>query len=95
MAIPAAREPGPLVILLRCRTVAKVDSIVIWSSATKSGCDLLGCVLEGVLDESCHRCGRRSAGSDCYRIAMVGRPFGGSCSTVVAELAERMGELAA
>ena len=31
MAIPAAREPGPLVILLRFRTVAKVDSIVIWS----------------------------------------------------------------
>ncbi len=27
MAIPAAREPGPLVILLRFRTVAKVDSI--------------------------------------------------------------------
>ena len=27
MAIPAAREPGPLVILLRLRTVAKVDSI--------------------------------------------------------------------
>jgi hypothetical protein len=31
MAIPAVREPGPLVILLRLRTVAKVDSIVIWS----------------------------------------------------------------
>jgi hypothetical protein len=28
MAIPAAREPGPLVILLRFRTVAKVDSIL-------------------------------------------------------------------
>src|SRR2546430_4621779 len=27
MARPAAREPGPLVILVRCRTVAKVDSI--------------------------------------------------------------------
>ena len=27
MTIPAAREPGPLVILLRLRTVAKVDSI--------------------------------------------------------------------
>jgi hypothetical protein len=31
MASPAAREPGPLVILLRCLTVAKVDSIVILS----------------------------------------------------------------
>ncbi len=29
IARPAAREPGPLVILLRCLTVAKVDSIVI------------------------------------------------------------------
>jgi hypothetical protein len=27
MAIPSALEPGPLVILLRLRTVAKVDSI--------------------------------------------------------------------
>ena len=27
MASPAAREPGPLVTLVRCRTVAKVDSI--------------------------------------------------------------------
>jgi hypothetical protein len=27
MAIPAAREPAPLVIVLRFRTVAKVDSI--------------------------------------------------------------------
>ena len=27
IASPAAREPGPLVILVRCRTVAKVDSI--------------------------------------------------------------------
>jgi hypothetical protein len=31
MASPAAREPWPLVTLVRCRTVAKVDSIVIWS----------------------------------------------------------------
>src|SRR5215831_2303031 len=28
MASPAARDPGPLVTLVRCRTVAKVDSIV-------------------------------------------------------------------
>ena len=27
MASPAAREPAPLVTLVRCRTVAKVDSI--------------------------------------------------------------------
>jgi hypothetical protein len=27
MAIPAARDPGPLVTLVRNRTVAKVDSI--------------------------------------------------------------------
>jgi hypothetical protein len=27
IASPAAREPGPLVTLVRCRTVAKVDSI--------------------------------------------------------------------
>jgi hypothetical protein len=26
IASPAAREPGPLVTLVRCRTVAKVDS---------------------------------------------------------------------
>jgi hypothetical protein len=31
MARPAARDPGPLVTLLRCLTVAKVDSIVISS----------------------------------------------------------------
>jgi hypothetical protein len=27
MAIPAVREPGPLVTLIRDRTVAKIDSI--------------------------------------------------------------------
>jgi hypothetical protein len=31
MASPAAREPGPLVTFVRWRTVANVDSIVIWS----------------------------------------------------------------
>jgi hypothetical protein len=36
MAIPAAREPGPLVTLVRNRTVAKVDSIVIWSAGLDS-----------------------------------------------------------
>ena len=29
IANPATREPGPLVTLVRCRTVAKVDSIGI------------------------------------------------------------------
>jgi hypothetical protein len=29
MAMPAAFDPGPFVILLRWRTVAKVDSMVI------------------------------------------------------------------
>jgi hypothetical protein len=32
IASPAARDPGPLVTLVRCLTVAKVDSIVILSS---------------------------------------------------------------
>jgi hypothetical protein len=31
IASPAAREPGPLVTLVRSRTVEKVDSIVISS----------------------------------------------------------------
>ena len=31
IATPAAREPGPLVTRWRSLTVAKVDSIVIWS----------------------------------------------------------------
>jgi hypothetical protein len=52
IARPAAREPGPLVTLVRCRTVAKVDSIVIWSP--KGGRDRdLGCFVEdSVLDET-------------------------------------------
>ena len=48
MAIPAAREPGPLVILLRFRTVAKVDSIVILSSMAEDRCDLRVCFVEDV-----------------------------------------------
>src|SRR5271156_3225098 len=50
MAIPAAGDPGPLVTLVRNRTVANVDSIVIWSAARDSVCDLHVCVLEGVYD---------------------------------------------
>ncbi len=50
MARPAAREPGALVTLVRCLTVAKVDSMVIWSPKRGRGCDL-GCLVEdAVLD---------------------------------------------
>jgi hypothetical protein len=52
IASPAAREPGPLVTLVRCRTVAKVDSIVILSSQDDHGCDLGGFVEGSVLDEA-------------------------------------------
>ena len=48
----AALEPGPLVILVRCRTVAKVDSMVILSRRLRRGCDLCGCVEDGVVDAS-------------------------------------------
>jgi len=50
MASPAAREPGPLVTLVRCRTVAKVDSIVILSFGVGQGCDLRRPVVDGVSD---------------------------------------------
>jgi hypothetical protein len=50
MAMPAAFDPGPLVILLRFRTVAKVDSIVILSFGLGHGCDLRVCVEDGVAD---------------------------------------------
>jgi hypothetical protein len=50
IASPAAFEPGPLVTLVRCRTVAKVDSIVILSFSFDHGCEL-GCrVGDSVLD---------------------------------------------
>ena len=50
MARPAALEPGPLVILVRCRTVAKVDSIVILSFCVSQGCDLRRPVVDSVSD---------------------------------------------
>jgi hypothetical protein len=50
MASPAARDPGPLVILVRCRTVAKADSIVILSFRVSRGCDLRRPVVDGVAD---------------------------------------------
>jgi hypothetical protein len=50
MAIPAAREPGPLVILLRLRTVAKVDSIVILGRSSVHLPELGFRVVDGVVD---------------------------------------------
>jgi hypothetical protein len=50
MARPAAREPGPLVTLLRCLTVAKVDSIVILSFRVSRGCGLRRLVVDSVAD---------------------------------------------
>jgi hypothetical protein len=50
MARPAALEPGPLVTLVRNRTVEKVDSMVILSFLADRCCDLGGCVEDGVVD---------------------------------------------
>ncbi len=50
MASPAAREPGPLVILVRCLTVANVDSIVILSFHVSQGRDLRRPVVDSVAD---------------------------------------------
>lgn len=50
MAGPAAREPGPLVTLVRSRTVANVDSMVIWSWLRERAVDLRVCVVDGVRD---------------------------------------------
>ncbi len=50
MASPAAREPGPLVTLVRCLTVAKVDSIVILSLRVSQGRDLRRPVVDSVAD---------------------------------------------
>jgi hypothetical protein len=52
IARPAALEPGPFVTFVRCRTVEKVDSIVIWSSQDDHGCDLGGFLEGSVLDEA-------------------------------------------
>jgi hypothetical protein len=52
IASPAAREPGPVVILVLCLTVAKVDSMVILSSRNGHGCGLGGCVEDGVAGAS-------------------------------------------
>jgi hypothetical protein len=42
MARPAAREPGPLVTLLRCRTVAKVDSQERLNKEVRRRTDVVG-----------------------------------------------------
>jgi hypothetical protein len=44
IANPAAREPGPQVIFVRCLTVEKVDSMVISSFTADRGSHLRGCV---------------------------------------------------
>src|SRR5215471_15368119 len=56
IARPAARLPGPLVTLVRSLTVAKVDSMVILSRKLRRGCDLGGCVEDGVVDASGRCC---------------------------------------
>jgi hypothetical protein len=50
MASPAAFDPAPLVTLVRSRTVAKVDSIVILSFRVSRGCDLRRPVVDSVAD---------------------------------------------
>src|SRR5271166_367307 len=50
MAIPAARDPGPLVILLRLRVSPKVRSMIIWSLRGRGAVDLGVCVVDGVFD---------------------------------------------
>jgi hypothetical protein len=47
IASPAAREPGPLVTLVRCRTVAKVDSIGLVPGMKVGGCLALSVWLAG------------------------------------------------
>src|SRR5216683_2135505 len=50
IARPAAREPSPLVTLVRCLTVAKVDSMIILSRRDDHGCGLGFCVADTVVD---------------------------------------------
>ena len=42
MASPAPREPGPLVTLVRCRTVAKVDSMERLNKEVRRRTDVVG-----------------------------------------------------
>jgi hypothetical protein len=57
IARAAAFDPWPLVTLVRSLTVANVDSVVISSFQVDHGCDLVGCVVDGVVDASAGRCG--------------------------------------
>jgi len=50
VARPAALEPGPLVTLVRCRALARVDSIVILIYSSDHGPDLDGRVVDNVGD---------------------------------------------
>jgi hypothetical protein len=50
IASPAVLEPGPLVTLVRWRTVANVDSIVILSFCVSRGYDLRRPVVDSVSD---------------------------------------------
>ena len=96
IATPAAREPGPLVTRCRSRTVAKVDSIVIWSALIENGFDLAVCVLDGVVDTRGIRPTRTSVSAarslpNCD-VLPVGRRVEVACCRGVAE---GTGELAA
>jgi len=66
LASPAAREPGPRVILVRCRTVAKVDSIGFVTGMKDHGAaglvDLLGAGAAGVVGLRCDRPGQGAPG---------------------------------
>jgi hypothetical protein len=81
MASPAAREPEPLVTFVLCRTVAKVDSIVILSFPDDHRSDLgvrgEDGVANAVLVSACAGCagGRSLSRSDMsrdWRLASVG-----------------------
>src|SRR3954471_4449443 len=69
IASPAARDPGPRVTFVRCRTVANVLSIVILSHQNDQACELLLCVVNGVADVSVHgiRTGAETGGHGVSR----------------------------
>src|SRR3954466_10420770 len=54
IANPAARDPGPRVTFVRCRTVANVDSIVILSLQDDQAFELLLCVVNAVAGVAVH-----------------------------------------
>jgi len=63
------------VIFVRCRTVAKVDSIVIWSQQDDQACELLFCVMNGVGDVAVRTFGSATklVGSACRVVVGGGR----------------------